>query len=93
MWRQAVNRISVQLGASLLGGWGCFICFCFGGLRWGYSRGCMQHALDCLVSLCLVGTGLMEHASVYKTMGLYVGNTVLTGLAVNVFVVVVLRPQ
>ena len=43
----------------------------------------MWHALDCLVSLHLVGTRLMEHAPVYKTMGLYDGNTVLTGLAVN----------
>ena len=43
----------------------------------------MQHALDSLVSLRLVGTRLMEHAPVYKTMGLYDGNTVLTGLAVN----------
>ena len=42
----------------------------------------MQHALDCLVSLRLVGTRLMEHAPVYKTMGLYDGNTVLTELAV-----------
>ena len=42
----------------------------------------MQHALDCLVSLHLVATRLMEHAPVYKTMGLYDGNTVLTGIAV-----------
>ena len=43
----------------------------------------MQHALDSFVSLRLVGTRLMEHAPVYKTMGLYDGNTVLTGFAVN----------
>ena len=48
----------------------------------GYSKGCMQHALDCLVSLRSVGTRLMEHAPVYKTMGLYDGNTVFTGLAI-----------
>lgn len=61
------------------------MCFCFEAvctecIKWGYSRGCMQHALDCLISLHLVGTCLMEHAPNYRTMGLYDGNIVLTGL-------------
>lgn len=55
MWRQAVNRIAVQLGASPLGGFELLGEVVF---RWSDSRKSMQY---CLISLHLVGTRLVEH--------------------------------
>lgn len=74
VWRQAVNRIAVQLGASPLGGFELLGEVVF---RWSDSRKSMQY---CLISLHLVGTRLVEHAPVYMVMGLYDGNTALTWL-------------
>ena len=51
---------------------------CTGCIRWNDSRESMQYALDCLISLHCKGTRLMEHAPVYRAMGRYDVNTLLT---------------
>ena len=67
------------------------MCFWFGGVhrmhRVGLFKGgggvAYSMPWNASVFLRLVGTRLMEHAPVYKTMGFYVSNIVLTGLALN----------
>ena len=67
MWRQAVNRIVVQLGASPLGGFALLSeVMCTGCIRWSDSRESMQYVQNSLISLHFVGTRLIVHAPVYK---------------------------